>query len=71
MLREGYVDESLIYQAPLLLGDAACGMLDLAELTDLAGAKRLNIVERCVISADIFRRARLAWLDACGAGDIG
>jgi diaminohydroxyphosphoribosylaminopyrimidine deaminase/5-amino-6-(5-phosphoribosylamino)uracil reductase len=46
LLREGCVDELLIYQAPLLIGDAARGMFGLAELTDLGGATRLNIIER-------------------------
>jgi hypothetical protein len=39
LLREGCVDELLIYQAPMLIGDAARGMFGLAELTDLAGVR--------------------------------
>jgi diaminohydroxyphosphoribosylaminopyrimidine deaminase/5-amino-6-(5-phosphoribosylamino)uracil reductase len=60
LLREACVDELLIYQAPLLIGDAARGMFGLAELTDLAGAMRLNIIERRAVGADFRIRARLA-----------
>jgi diaminohydroxyphosphoribosylaminopyrimidine deaminase/5-amino-6-(5-phosphoribosylamino)uracil reductase len=60
LLREGCVDELLIYQAPLLIGDAARGMFGLAELGDLAGATRLEIIERRAVGADFRIRARLA-----------
>ena len=60
LLREGCVDELLIYQAPILLGDMARGMFGLAELTDLAGAMRLDIIERRAVGADFRIRARLA-----------
>jgi len=60
LLREGCVDELLIYQAPLLIGDSARGMFGLAELGDLAGAKRLDIIERRAVGADLRIRARLA-----------
>ncbi|MBK9021789.1 MAG: bifunctional diaminohydroxyphosphoribosylaminopyrimidine deaminase/5-amino-6-(5-phosphoribosylamino)uracil reductase RibD [Sulfuritalea sp.] len=59
LLREGCVDELLIYQAPLLIGDAARGMFGLAELTDLSGARRLDIFERRSVGADFRIRARL------------
>lgn len=59
LLREGCVDELLIYQAPLLLGDAAQGMVDLGELTELTAAPRLTVIERRVVGADFFLRARL------------
>lgn len=58
LLQENCVDELLIYQAPILLGDKARGMFDLGELTDLTAARRLNIIERRTISADFFIRAR-------------
>jgi diaminohydroxyphosphoribosylaminopyrimidine deaminase/5-amino-6-(5-phosphoribosylamino)uracil reductase len=58
LLREGLVDELLIYQAPLLLGDRARGMFDLAELEDLAGARRLEVLEHRAVGADFFMRAR-------------
>jgi len=60
LLREGCVDELLIYQAPLLIGDSARGMFGLAELSDLAGARRLDIIERRAVGADFRIRARLA-----------
>lgn len=60
LLREGCVDELLIYQAPMLMGDSARGMFGLMELTELAGATRLNIIERRVIGADFRIRARFA-----------
>lgn len=58
LLREDCVDELLLYQAPLLLGDAARGLADLGELTELAGAPRLNVVERRAVGADFLIRAR-------------
>jgi len=58
LLREACVDELLIYQAPLLLGDTARGMVDLGELSELGEAKRLNVVERRVVGADFFTRLR-------------
>jgi diaminohydroxyphosphoribosylaminopyrimidine deaminase/5-amino-6-(5-phosphoribosylamino)uracil reductase len=58
LLQENCVDELLIYQAPILLGDKARGMFDLGELNDLADARRLEIVERRPVSADFFIRAR-------------
>jgi diaminohydroxyphosphoribosylaminopyrimidine deaminase/5-amino-6-(5-phosphoribosylamino)uracil reductase len=60
LLAAGLVDELLIYQAPILLGDKARGMFDLPELADLAGVRRLNIVERRMVGADCLIRARLA-----------
>ena len=60
LLAAGLVDELLIYQAPLLLGDRARGMFDLPELADLAGATRLQVVEYRIAGADFFLRARLS-----------
>jgi len=59
LLREGLVDELLIYQAPVLLGDAARGMADFGTLAELAAAQRLNILECRPVGADFFMRARL------------
>jgi diaminohydroxyphosphoribosylaminopyrimidine deaminase/5-amino-6-(5-phosphoribosylamino)uracil reductase len=59
LLREACVDELLIYQAPLLIGDSARGMFGLAELTELSGARRLDIFERRSVGADFRIRARL------------
>ncbi len=59
LLRAGCVDELLIYQAPMLLGDAARGMFELGELTRLTEARRLVVLERRLVGADLFIRARL------------
>lgn len=58
LLSEGLVDEFLIYQAPVLLGDLAQGMFALPELTTLTRARRLNILERHAVGEDHFIRAR-------------
>ncbi len=61
LLQDNCVDELLLYQAPLLLGDAARGMInegEQTELTTLTDARRLHVVERRGISADFFIRAR-------------
>jgi len=60
LLASGCVDELLIYQAPILIGDVARGMFGLAELSDLAGVQRLDIIERRSVGADFRIRARLA-----------
>ena len=53
LLREGLVDELLLYLAPTLLGDAARGMFDLAELSDLAGRRDLRIIDLQQVGDDI------------------
>ena len=60
LLREGLVDELLLYLAPMLLGDAARGMFHLPELTDLAGRQSLKITELARVGDDIRILARLA-----------
>ena len=52
LLRSGLVDELLIYQAPVLLGDKARGMADLPELLELTGAQRLTIIDRRMVGVD-------------------
>lgn len=59
LLREGCIDELLIYQAPLLLGDKARGMFDLPELGDLAEAMKLDVRERRVVGRDVRLIVRL------------
>jgi diaminohydroxyphosphoribosylaminopyrimidine deaminase/5-amino-6-(5-phosphoribosylamino)uracil reductase len=48
LVREGCVDEFLIYLNPSLLGDSAQGMVNLAEMADLDQriALKLRSVER-------------------------
>ena len=58
LLHAGCVDELLIYQAPLLLGDAARGMFDLPALTDLSGKRELDILERRLVGPDLRFLAR-------------
>jgi diaminohydroxyphosphoribosylaminopyrimidine deaminase / 5-amino-6-(5-phosphoribosylamino)uracil reductase len=52
LLRDGLVDELLIYQAPLILGDPGRGMADLPEFGTLADAPHLTIIERRMVGAD-------------------
>lgn len=58
LLRENCVDEFLIYQAPILIGDNAQGMFSLHELTELSQATRLQIIERTVLGDDLRILAR-------------
>ncbi|MCX7897344.1 MAG: bifunctional diaminohydroxyphosphoribosylaminopyrimidine deaminase/5-amino-6-(5-phosphoribosylamino)uracil reductase RibD [Rhodocyclaceae bacterium] len=59
LLRARLVDELLLYQAPLLLGDHARGMADIGILESLSEALRLRIVERRWVGDDQLIRARL------------
>lgn len=52
LLAGGLVDELLIYQAPLLLGDEARGMAAQPALVDLAAASRLAVIDRRMLGAD-------------------
>ncbi|PKO89089.1 MAG: riboflavin biosynthesis protein RibD [Betaproteobacteria bacterium HGW-Betaproteobacteria-12] len=60
LLREGLVDELLLYLAPCLLGHAASGLFNLPELTSLDGKTRLQIRDLRLIGADIRVLARPA-----------
>lgn len=53
LLKAGVVDELLVYLAPHLLGDAARGMFNLPELTDLSGRRKLEIRDARMIGADL------------------
>jgi len=59
LLREGCVDELLIYLAPLLIGDAGQGMFHLPEIAQLSRAQRLAIAELTPIGDDVRIRARI------------
>ncbi len=58
LLREGLVDELLLYLAPCLIGHAASGLFNLPELTDLNGKHRLAIRDLRQIGEDIRLLAR-------------
>ena len=57
LIREGCVDELLVYLAPMLLGDAQ-GMFALPTLTELSGRKSLKFREVQQIGADLRILAR-------------
>lgn len=59
LLSAGVVDELIIYLAPHLLGDAARGMFNLPELTELSGRQELTIQDVRMIGADLRLLARL------------
>jgi len=59
LLREGCVDECVFYLAPCLLGDAAQGMFNLPELTDLADRRVLAVRDVCMVGGDLRVVARL------------
>ena len=59
LLREGCVDELLLYVAPMLVGDAAMGMFNLAALTDLQKAHRLRITDLRAVGEDFRILARV------------
>jgi diaminohydroxyphosphoribosylaminopyrimidine deaminase/5-amino-6-(5-phosphoribosylamino)uracil reductase len=58
LLREGLVDELLLYLAPTLLGDAARGMFNLPELADLGERQNLRIADVRRLGDDIRILAR-------------
>ena len=59
LLREGLVDEFLLYLAPCLIGHEASGLFNLPELTSLEGKRRLQIRDLRQIGEDIRLIARL------------
>ena len=59
LLREGLVDELVVYLAPHLIGDAARGMFRLPELASLEGRKRLQFMDLRMIDGDIRVVARV------------
>ncbi|MBU3696514.1 bifunctional diaminohydroxyphosphoribosylaminopyrimidine deaminase/5-amino-6-(5-phosphoribosylamino)uracil reductase RibD [Dechloromonas sp.] len=60
LLREGLVDEFLIYLAPCLIGHEAAGLFNLPALTRLDGKRRLQIRDLRQVGADIRVLARPA-----------
>ncbi|MFZ2267418.1 MAG: bifunctional diaminohydroxyphosphoribosylaminopyrimidine deaminase/5-amino-6-(5-phosphoribosylamino)uracil reductase RibD [Azonexus sp.] len=53
LLREGLVDEVLLYLAPCLIGHAASGLFNLPELSSLAGQQKLKIRDLRQVGEDI------------------
>jgi len=53
LLREGLVDELLLYLAPCLLGEDASGLFNLPALTSLDGRRQLQIRDLRRVGADI------------------
>ena len=53
LLGEGMVDELVLYLAPSIIGDAAHGLFNLPELTDLAARRNLKIRDMCKVGDDI------------------
>ncbi|HQW20181.1 MAG TPA: bifunctional diaminohydroxyphosphoribosylaminopyrimidine deaminase/5-amino-6-(5-phosphoribosylamino)uracil reductase RibD [Rhodocyclaceae bacterium] len=58
LMNEGLVDELLLYLAPTLLGDAACGMFNLPELHDLGARRDMRITDVRRLGDDIRILAR-------------
>ena len=58
LLREGYVDELLVYLAPSIIGDRARGMFDLPALEDLGACRTLAIRDVQRIGGDLRVLAR-------------
>ncbi|UCV23538.1 bifunctional diaminohydroxyphosphoribosylaminopyrimidine deaminase/5-amino-6-(5-phosphoribosylamino)uracil reductase RibD [Ferribacterium limneticum] len=58
LLREGLVDELLLYLAPCLIGHEASGLFNLPELTRLDGKQRLRIRDLRQLGEDIRLIAR-------------
>lgn len=59
LLREGLVDELLLYLAPCLIGHEASGLFNLPELTNLDGKRLLQIRDLRQVGEDIRLIARL------------
>jgi diaminohydroxyphosphoribosylaminopyrimidine deaminase/5-amino-6-(5-phosphoribosylamino)uracil reductase len=60
LLREGFVDELLIYLAPHVIGDAARGMFELPPLANLSDRRALTIRDVRMVGTDIRVIARTA-----------
>jgi diaminohydroxyphosphoribosylaminopyrimidine deaminase/5-amino-6-(5-phosphoribosylamino)uracil reductase len=59
LLAEGLVDELLVYLAPGILGDGACGMFSLPDLADLAQKRLVQFTDVRTIGGDIRILARV------------
>lgn len=61
LVSSGLVDELVIYQAPILLGNRARAMLDLPTLQSVADATRFELVEQIPLAGDL----RLSFVPVC------
>ena len=52
LLQSGFVDELLLYTAPVVLGDRARPLLALPELAGMTQAKRFRVVDRRQVGDD-------------------
>jgi diaminohydroxyphosphoribosylaminopyrimidine deaminase/5-amino-6-(5-phosphoribosylamino)uracil reductase len=59
LLREGLVDELVVYLAPAIIGDSARGMFHLPELDNLAGRHEVEITDARMIGPDMRVIARV------------
>lgn len=57
LVRQGLVDEFVMYFAPLLLGDRARGMFDLPELSVMGERRELRIADVAMVGRDLRIRA--------------
>ncbi|MHB1291101.1 MAG: bifunctional diaminohydroxyphosphoribosylaminopyrimidine deaminase/5-amino-6-(5-phosphoribosylamino)uracil reductase RibD [Sulfuricella sp.] len=57
LVRQGLVDEFVIYFAPLLLGDRARGMFDLPELIAMGERRELRLIDVAMVGRDLRIRA--------------
>jgi diaminohydroxyphosphoribosylaminopyrimidine deaminase/5-amino-6-(5-phosphoribosylamino)uracil reductase len=53
LLQSGFVDELLLYSAPVLLGNAARPLLVLPDLQSMTQARRLRVIDQRQIGADL------------------
>lgn len=60
LLAAGLVDELLLYQAPVLLGDSARPLVQLPPLASMAERWKLRVLDRRVLGADLRLRLRPA-----------
>ena len=58
LLLAGLVDEILIYQAPVLLGDAAAGPFSFGPIESMAERMHLELVETMTLGTDLRMRLR-------------
>lgn len=52
MLEQGLIDEIILYQAPLLMGDAGKGLFHLPSLQTMKDKLELEIIDSCMVGRD-------------------